>query len=78
MKHKTFFWFVLPSSLAMLLFIFVPIISVLVQSVYVDHEQVIKEVENCGPFGCTTTTAVDQDATGELREGESTGSLCRP
>ncbi|MGQ7845765.1 carbohydrate ABC transporter permease [Granulosicoccus sp. 3-233] len=73
MKHKTFFWFVLPSSLAMLLFIFVPIVSVLVQSVYVDHEQVIKEVENCGPFGCTTTTAVDQEATQALQQASPLG-----
>ena len=26
MKHKTFFWFVLPSTLAMLLFIFVALV----------------------------------------------------
>jgi multiple sugar transport system permease protein len=50
MKHKSFFWFVLPSALAMLLFIFFPIVSVLVQSVYVDHEQVIKTVETCDLF----------------------------
>lgn len=73
MKHKTFFWFVLPSSLAMLLFIFVPIVSVLVQSVYVDHPQVIKEVENCGPFGCTKTTAVDQEATQALQQASPLG-----
>jgi len=73
MKHKTFFWFVLPSALAMLLFIFVPIISVLLQSVYVDHEQVIIQVENCGPFGCTQTTTVDQEATRELRESSPLG-----
>jgi hypothetical protein len=51
MKHKTFFWFVLPSSLAMLLFIFFPLISIIVQSVYVDHDQVIVTGESCGPFG---------------------------
>jgi len=73
MKHKTFFWFVLPSSLAMLLFIFFPIISVLVQSVHVDHEQVIKEVENCGPFGCEVITAVDQEATQALKRDNPIG-----
>lgn len=67
MKHNTFFWFVLPSSLAMLLFIFFPILSVLIQSVHVDTEQVIREVTNCGPFGCETTTAVDQEATQALK-----------
>lgn len=73
MKHKAFLWFVLPSTLAMLLFIFVPIVSVVVQSLYVDHEQVVVEVENCGPFGCTTSTAVDQEATQKLREESPLG-----
>lgn len=73
MKHKTFFWFVLPSSLAMLLFIFFPIVSVVVQSLYVDNEQVIKEVKNCGPFGCETITAVDQEATQALNRENPLG-----
>lgn len=75
MKHKTFFWFVLPSSLAMLLFIFLPIISVVIQSVFVEHEQVIVQVENCGPFGCTQTTAVDQEATKALRDANPLGKF---
>ncbi|MFK8075486.1 MAG: carbohydrate ABC transporter permease [Granulosicoccus sp.] len=73
MKHKTFFWFVLPTSLAMLLFIALPIISVVMQSVYAPHEQVIIEVENCDIFGCKKSTMVDQDATRELREAEPLG-----
>ncbi|SEN79813.1 carbohydrate ABC transporter permease [Palleronia pelagia] len=73
MKHKSFFWFVLPSSIAMLLFIFFPILSVLLQSVFTEHEQVIKEVRNCGPFGCQTTTSIDQEATAALREAEPLG-----
>ena len=75
MKHKTFFWFVLPSALAMLLFIFVPILSVLVQSMHVSHEQVIIESENCGLFGCTKSTMVDQEATRALREAEPLGKF---
>ncbi len=75
MKHKSFFWFVLPSALAMLLFIFFPIISVVVQSFYVAHEQVIITVENCGPFGCTESTAIDQEATAALREKEPLGQF---
>ncbi len=51
MKHSAFFWFVLPSAIAMLLFIFFPIVSVVIQSLHTAHEQVIIEVENCGPFG---------------------------
>jgi len=73
MKHKTFFWFVLPSSLAMLLFIFFPLVSIVVQSFYVNHEQVIIATENCGPFGCTPTTMVDQEATKALRQAQPLG-----
>jgi ABC-type sugar transport system permease subunit len=67
MKHRAFFWFVMPSMLAMLLFIAMPIVSVLTQSVFVPHEQIIIEVENCGPFGCQTSTAIDQEASEKLR-----------
>lgn len=73
MKHRTFFWFFLPSASAMLLFIAFPIVSVLIQSVYAPHEQVIIEVENCGPFGCSKSTVVDQDATSALRVAEPLG-----
>ena len=73
MKHKTFFWFVLPTSLAMLLFIALPIVSVVMQSVYAPHEQVVIEVDNCDIFGCTKSTMVDQEATGKLRDAEPLG-----
>ncbi|MDD9908992.1 MAG: sugar ABC transporter permease [Ahrensia sp.] len=68
MKHKTFFWFFLPTALAMLVFIAAPILSILMQSVFLPHEQVVIEVESCGPFGCSTTTSVDQEATAKLWE----------
>ncbi|APG46508.1 carbohydrate ABC transporter permease [Phaeobacter porticola] len=67
MKHKSFFWFVLPSAVAMMLFIFFPIISVIVQSFHVEHEQVIRIVETCDLFGCKESTAIDQEATAALR-----------
>ena len=73
MPHKTFFWFILPSLAAMLLFIALPIVSVAVQSLFIEHEQVLIEVENCGPFGCTTETTVDQEATQQLREDRPLG-----
>lgn len=57
----------------MLLFIFFPIVSIVIQSVHVDTEQVIKEVENCGPFGCETTTSVDQEATQALKRENPLG-----
>lgn len=73
MRHRTFFWFFLPTATAMLLFIAFPIVSVLIQSVHAPHEQVIVEVENCGPFGCTRSSIVDQAATRALREAEPLG-----
>jgi ABC-type sugar transport system permease subunit len=73
MKHRSFFWFMLPSALAMLVFIAAPIVSVVIQSVYAPHEQVIKVVESCSIFGCTESTTVDQEATRALRDAEPLG-----
>ncbi len=73
MPHKTFFWFILPSALAMTLFIALPIVSVLVQSFYVEHERVFKEVENCTPFSCKTELQVDAEATAALEAAEPLG-----
>ena len=74
MPNKTFFAFILPSLIAMVLFIALPIVSVVVQSLYVSHEQVMVEVENCQPFGgCTTERRVDAAATAALREEQPLG-----
>ena len=73
MKHSTFFWFFLPTGLAMLLFIALPLISVVLQSVHTPHEAVLVTVENCGPFGCKKETTIDQDATSTLRAAEPLG-----
>lgn len=73
MPHRTFFWFILPSALAMLLFIALPIVSVTVQSLYLEHEQVLIEVENCGPFKCEMSVQVDNEATAALKEAEPLG-----
>ena len=73
MKHGTFFWFVFPSVFLMLAFIALPIVSIVTQSLYSEHEQVVITVENCGPFGCTESTTVDQEATAALREAEPLG-----
>ena len=73
MPHRTFLWFILPSLLAMILFIALPIGSVLVQSMHVEHEQVLIETETCGPFGCTPSVSVDQNATRALREAQPLG-----
>ena len=74
MRHSTFFWFFLPTAAAMLLFIALPIVSVVLQSIYAPHPAVLVEVETCTPLvGCTTETTVDQDATRELREAQPLG-----
>ena len=74
MRHSTFFWFVLPTASAMVLFIAFPIISVLLQSVHAPHPAVLVEVETCTPLvGCTVETTMDQDATKAIREAEPLG-----
>lgn len=75
MPHRTFFWFVLPSVLAMIVFIALPIASVFVQSLHVAHDRVMVEVENCGPFGCKTEMQVDADATARLQREEPLGQF---
>ena len=73
MKHRTFFWFFLPTGLAMLLFIAAPIVSVVTQSMFAPHAAVLVTVESCGPFGCTEETQIDQEATRAKREAEPLG-----
>lgn len=73
MKHRTFFWFFAPTALAMLFFIAFPIVSVVLQSVFLPHEAVLIESENCGPFGCKIETTVDQSATEQLRADKPWG-----
>ncbi|MGR3542220.1 MAG: carbohydrate ABC transporter permease [Hasllibacter sp.] len=74
MPNSTFLKFIGPSLLAMILFIALPIVSVIVQSLHIEHEQVLIEVENCVPLaGCTTTTQVDSAATQALRDAEPLG-----
>ena len=57
----------------MVLFIALPIASVVVQSLFVQHEQVMIEVENCGPFKCETVIQADPDATAALRQSAPLG-----
>ena len=75
MPNKTFFWFFLPTGLAMMLFIGLPIISAGVQSLYAKHDQIVKEVKKCDPFGCTVSIIVDQDKTSILREKKPLGKF---
>ncbi len=75
MKHRTFFWFILPTMAAMVLFIGLPIVSVFIQSLFVQHEQVLVVSESCGPFGCTPTTSIDAEATERLRAEQPLGKF---
>ena len=75
MKHRTFFWFILPTLSAMILFIALPIVSVFIQSLFVQHEQVLVVSESCGPFGCVEETQVDAEATAKLREERPLGQF---
>ena len=73
MPHKTFLAFIWPSLFAMVLFIAIPILSVAYQSLYVEHEQILIEAENCGPFGCTSSVRVDREAMQQLRTEQPAG-----
>jgi len=76
MPHKTFFAFILPSLIAMVLFIALPIVSVVVQSFHVEHARVLVEVENCQPFGgCTKETRVDTAAMAQLQAEKPMGQF---
>ena len=75
MPNKTFFWFFLPTGLAMILFIGLPIISTGIQSFYALHDQVVKEVKKCDPFGCTVSIVVDNEETTKLREAKPLGKF---
>ena len=75
MPNKTFFWFFLPTGLAMILFIGLPIISAGVQSLYAKHDQIVKEVKKCDPFGCTVSIVVDQEETSKLKEEKPLGKF---
>ncbi|WP_308917625.1 sugar ABC transporter permease [Jannaschia sp. LMIT008] len=74
MRTKVFLGFVAPSVALMVLFIALPIASIVVQSLHVEHPRVLEEVETCSPFGgCTTELRVDTTATDSLREAEPLG-----
>lgn len=75
MPHRTFFVFIFPSILAMVLFITLPIASVVVQSLFVQHEAVLITVENCDPFGCSSQTRVDTAAMAKLQEEQPLGQF---
>ncbi|MEH6835538.1 MULTISPECIES: carbohydrate ABC transporter permease [Falsihalocynthiibacter] len=73
MPHKTFLAFIWPSFFAMILFIAIPIISVGYQSLFIEHEKILIEAENCGPFGCVASVSVDANAMSALSKSQPAG-----
>ena len=73
MKHRAFFWFFLPTGIAMFFFIAMPILSVIAQSIFIPHEAVMETVKNCGPFGCKEVISINHEATSELRAKQPLG-----
>ena len=75
MKNRTFFWFILPSLMTMILFIALPIGSIFIQSFHIEHGAVLKEVNNCGPFGCKLEVQVDVKASEQLKNDKPLGKF---
>ena len=75
MPNKSFFWFFLPTGLAMILFIGLPIISTGIQSFYSQHDQILKEVKKCDPFGCKVSVQIDQEASSKIRKEKPLGKF---
>jgi multiple sugar transport system permease protein len=57
----------------MILFIALPMISAFVQSLFIQHEQVLIVSQNCGPFGCSEVTSIDFEKTIKLRQDAPLG-----
>jgi len=76
MPHRVFFAFIAPSLVAMLLLIAVPLVLVGVQSLYVEHDRILTQVESCVPFGgCRQEYVVDAQATAQLRAEQPLGKF---
>ena len=73
MNHKTFFWFFLPTALAMFLFIALPLTSIVSQSLHTPHDAVLVVVESCDPFGCKSETTIDHEASQQIKEEQPKG-----
>lgn len=66
----------LPSMLAMVLFIALPIGSIIVQSLFVEHDKVLTTTESCQPLSpCVTETVVDTAAYEALRAERPLGQF---
>ena len=59
----------------MFVFIAMPLVSVVFQSLFIEHEQVMRVTKNCGPFGCKEEVSVDYEATQQLRDKNPLGQF---
>ena len=75
MPNRTFIWFIMPSALIVLIFIVAPMVSIVLQSFYVEHDQVMVSQEVCGPFQCETQLNVDDAAMQTLRREHPMGKF---
>ena len=73
MPTRTFAAFMFPSLAAMMLFIALPIVSVIYQSFFVEHPQIMTVVETCDPFSCQEETRIDAAAMAALDEAQPAG-----
>ena len=63
----------LPTCVAMVLFIAIPIVSIFVQSLFIEHQKPTIEVEICDPFGCKKEVGVDVEAYKALNKEKPLG-----
>ena len=78
MPHKTFFWFIAPSMIAMILLIAIPLGNVTYQSMFREYQKPLKEVQNCTvdfltkKQKCITSVLVDTE---KLKEQKGIGEF---
>ncbi len=63
----------LPTCVAMILFIAIPIVSIFVQSLFIEHQKKLIQIERCDPFGCETEVGVDIEAFAALNKEKPLG-----
>ena len=63
----------LPTCVAMILFIAIPIVSIFVQSLFIEHQKELIQIERCDPFGCETEVGVDIEAFAALNKEKPLG-----
>jgi len=57
----------------MILFIAIPIVSIFVQSLFIEHQKELIQIERCDPFGCEIEVGVDIEAFAALNKEKPLG-----